>query len=318
MTPPPPPFRFSRGKDDLAFDPALDDEELVAARAGLAHGRWTEVRELLARTGENWDRRGHRLVVLGEGKSAAAWAGEWLLAEPESTDAVALAAFAAVFRATAGKQSAESARELCLRAARMTPRDPSPWLALLVLARRTGTDDDQVRAFDQARGRHRGHHHAHHLMTQCLAERQKTDGEDPFHEVYEFAEWAADEAGRGSPLTVLPLVALIERYRVLAAARVLPDAPDNLPYWGSPRARQSVRTAFDWWLEWDGSDHSRLLLDLNYLAYGKFHAGDTVEAAALFNRIGSEATRIPWSYPDRDPKKAFRAARNYALGFGRS
>ncbi|HEY3479725.1 MAG TPA: hypothetical protein VGL02_12580 [Streptomyces sp.] len=316
MTPPPPPFRFTRGKDEVAFDPAFGDEELVAARAALSQGRWTETRELLARTGDNWDRRGHRLVVLAEGKSTAAWAGEWLLAEPESTDATALAACAAVFRAVNGKQSAESARELCLRAARLTPRDPSPWLGLLILARRTGTDDEQVRAFDQVRGRHRGHHHAHHLMTQCLSERQKTDGDDPFHEVFEFTEWAADEAEPGSPLAVLPLVALIERYRVLAGADVLPGDPTGQPYWASPRARQSVRNAFDWWLEWDGRDHSRLLLDLNYLAFGKFHAGETVEAAALFNRIGTQATWAPWSYPSRDPKKAYRAARNYALGFG--
>jgi hypothetical protein len=318
MTPPPPPFRFTRGKDDVAFDPALGDEELIAARAALAQGRWTEVRALLARTGADWDSRGHRLVVLGEGKSAAAWAREWQLAEPESSDAAALTASAAVFRAAAGKQSPESAREACLRAARMTPGDPTPWLGLLVLARRTGTDDDQVRAFDQVRGRHRGHHHAHYLMTMCLAERQKTDGDDPFHEVYEFAEWAAGEAGEGSPLAVLPLVALVERFRVLAGAGVLPGDPRGLPYWTSSRARTSLRWAFDWWLDWEGVSHPRLALDMNYLAFGKFHSGDTVAAAALFNRIGGLATRSPWSYTDRDPKKEFRSARNYALGFGSS
>ena len=66
MTPPPPPFRFARGKDDVAFDPALGDEDLVAARAALAQGRWSDVRSLLARTGPDWDARGHRLVVLGD------------------------------------------------------------------------------------------------------------------------------------------------------------------------------------------------------------------------------------------------------------
>jgi hypothetical protein len=327
MTPPPPPFRFARGKDDVAFDPALGDDELIAARAALSQGRWTDVRSLLARTGNDWDRRGHRLVVLGEGRSAAAWAHEWLLAEPESSDAAALSASAAVFRAAAGKQSPESARDLCVRAARMAPGDPTPWLGLLILARRTGTDDEQVRAFDQVRGRHRGHHHAHYLMTMCLAERQKTDGDDPFHEVYEFAEWAAGEAGAGSPLAVLPLVALVERFRVLAEAGALPADPARQPYWTSPRARTSVRWAFDWWLDRNGGPdgrgaggggHPRLPLDLNYLAFGKFHSGDTVAAAALFNRIGALATRTPWSYRDRDPKKAFRTARNYALGFGSS
>jgi hypothetical protein len=316
MTPPPPPFRFTRGRDDLAFDPAFGDGELVAARAALVQGRWGEVRVLLSRTGSDWDSRGHRLVVLGETRSAAAWADEWLLAEPDSPDALALHACAAVFRAAAGRQSPRAARESCLRAARAVPGDPTPWLALLVLARRTGTDDEQVRAFDQVRGRHRGHHHAHYLMTQVLAERQKTDGDDPYHEVYEFAEWAADEAGPRSPLSVLPLVALTERYRVLAAAGALPPDPAGLPYWTSPRARTSVRAAFDWWLDWDGTGHPRLALDLNHLAFAKFHAGDTVAAAALFNRIGPLATRAPWSYPDRDPKKAFRAARHCALGLG--
>jgi len=195
MTPPPPLFRFTRDKDDVAFDPALGDEELIAVRSALQQGRWAEVRALLARTGEDWDSRGHRLVVLAEGKSTAAWAQEWRIAEPESPDAAALTGCAAVFRAMLGKQTPHSAREACLRAARMTPGDPTPWLGLLILARRTGTDEEQVRAFDQVRGRHRGHHHAHHLMIQCLAERQKTDGDDPFHEVYEFAEWAAAEAG---------------------------------------------------------------------------------------------------------------------------
>jgi hypothetical protein len=318
MTPPPPPFRFTRGKDDVAFDPAFGDEELASARAALTQGRWADVRALLARTGNDWDRRGHRLVVLGEGKSTAAWAEEWLMAEPESPDAAALHACAGVFRAAAGKQSPESARTSCLRAARMTPGDPTPWLGQLILARRTGTDDEQVRAFDQVRGRHRGHHHAHYLMIRCLAERQKTDGDDPFHEVYEFAEWAAGEAGPGSPLAVLPLVALVERFRVLAAAGALPADPAGLPYWTSPRARTCLRMAFDWWLEWDGRIHPRLALDLNHLAFAKFHSGDTVSAAALFNRIGKKATRAPWAYLDRDPKKSFRAARNYALGFGSS
>jgi len=316
MTPPPPPFRFARGKDEVAFDPALGDEDLVAARAALSQGRWTDVRALLARTGEDWDARGHQLVVLGEGKSTAAWAQEWVLAEPESVDAAALTASAAVFRAIAGRQRPESAREMCLRLADATPRDPTPWLFLLVLARRTGTDDEQVRAFDQVRGRHLGHHHAHHLMTQCLAERQKTDGDDPFHEVYGFAEWAAGEAGRGSPLAALPLIALVERYRVLASAGAVPADPSRLPYWTSPRARSSVRAAFDWFLDWDGRPYPRLAVDLNYLAFGKYHAGDTVEAAALFNRIGSLATRVPWSYHDRDPRKAFGAARRRALGLG--
>lgn len=108
MTPPPPPFGFSRSRDDLRFDPALDDEPLADARAALAQGRWTAARSLLAETGDDWDRRGHRLVVLGEGGASATWAREWQLAEPGSSDAAALLASATVFRAVAGEGEART------------------------------------------------------------------------------------------------------------------------------------------------------------------------------------------------------------------
>ena len=55
-------------------------------------------------------------------------------------------------------------------------------------------------------------------------------------------------------------------------------------------------------------------VDLNFLAHAKFCEGRGAEAAALFHRIGPHATPAPWSYPDRDPHQAFRAARDSALG----
>jgi hypothetical protein len=313
---PPPPFGFSRPKDDIRFDPALDDDALVAARAALAQGRWIEVRALLAETGDDWDRRGHRTVVLAQAPTTVAWAEEWRLAEPDSADAAALLACASVFRAVSGKGDTGQARQLCLAAARTAPADPTPWLALLILARHSGTDDEQARAFDQVRGRHHDHHHAHHLMTACLAERGMCDGDGLFHEVYEFGEWAAGAASPGSPLAVLPLLAHTERYRVLAANGSEPRDPARSEHWNSWRARQGLKNAFDWWLEWDGRDHPRLYIDLNHLVHAQSLQGRAAEAAALFNRIGPYATRIPWSYPDRDPKKAFRAARDEAFGLG--
>ncbi|KRV48681.1 hypothetical protein AQ490_24160 [Wenjunlia vitaminophila] len=312
---PPPPFRFSLTRNDFTLDPALDDTALAAARDAMALGRWSQARALLAKTGDDWDLRGHRLVVLGE-VAANGWAQDWLLAEPDSVDAATLHAFASVLLAARGRGRPEPAREACLAAARLVPADPSPWLAMLILARYTGTDDERMRAFDQVRGRHREHHHAHHLMAACLAERQKGDGDDPFHEVYEFAEWAAGEAPPGSPLAVLPVVAHVERYRVLAEAGHEPHNPANSDQWTSWRAGHAHAAAFSWWLDWDGRDHPRLKVDLNFLAYAKFHEGRMAEAAGLFGSIGRNATRIPWSYPGRDPEKAFRAARTTAVGLG--
>ncbi len=313
----PPPLGRPRNKDGPAFDPALDDTELAAVRDALARGRWTEARRLLAETGEDWDRRGHRLVVLAEGAASSAWAREWQLVEPDSPDAAALLACATVCRAVRGQEIPEVARAACLTAARMAPADPTPWLGILILARRTGTDDERVRAFDQVRARHRDHHHAHHLMAACLAEHQTGDRDDPLHEVYDFASWAAEQAPADSPLAVLPVVAHAERYRVLARAGVEPHDPARSGHWATRRARQVMKAAFDWWLEWDvddGTAHPRRKVDLNYLAHAKLHEGRPAEAAALLTRIGPHATHAPWSYPDQDARKAFRAARRAALG----
>jgi hypothetical protein len=318
MMPPPPPLGFGRSRDEFRFDPAFDDDALVAARAALTQGRWGAARELLVATGDTWDRRGHRLVVLAENPSSAVWAEDWQIAEPDSADAAALLACATVLRATNGKADPDAARTACHAAARLAPADPTPWLSLLILARHTGTDDEQSRAFDQVRGRHRTHHHAHHLMTACLAERRLCDGDALFHEVYEFAEWAAGDAPDGSPLAVLPVVAHTERYRVLAEAGSKPGDPAESGHWTTWRARQSLKSAFDWWLEWDGRDHPRLYVDLNFLAHAHFFQGHAAEAAALINRIGPYVTRAPWAYPDLNPGKAFRAARGSVLGLGSS
>ncbi|KAF4409221.1 hypothetical protein [Streptomyces lycii] len=307
--PPPPPLGRSRNRDSFSFDPALDDIDLAAARDALGQGRWDEVRELLEGTGQDWDRRGHRLVVLGRTPTAAAWAEDWRIADPGSADAAALYAHALVFRALRGKAKPEAAREMCRTAARMAPADPSPWLGLLILTRRTGTDEERLQIFDQVRGRHREHHHAHHLMTAALAERQQGTSDDPFHEVYDFASWAAEQAPADSPLCALPVVAHAERYRVLAEAGIEPRDPERSGHWDSRRARQVMKAAFDWWLEWGSEEHPRRMVDLNFLAHAKFYEGRASEAAALFNRIGRHATEEPWSYPDRDPRKAFRAAK---------
>ncbi|GAA2473764.1 hypothetical protein GCM10010406_07120 [Streptomyces thermolineatus] len=314
MNPPPPPFRF-RPRDDFTMDPALDDRALSRARDALAMGRWTEARSLLAATGRDWDRRAHRVTVLAEPAARSRWADEWLMAEPDSADAAVLAAHAAVVSAVRGEIPAADAEAACTSAARSLPEDPTPWYGLLLLVRHTSTDSGRLKAcFDQVRSRDPWHHGAHHAMTAWLAERRESAADDPFHEVYEFADQVVWERPPGSPLAMLPVIAHAERFRVLMTARQLaPDIADSL-YWTSARARRGLRLAFDWWLEGEGRDHARLKLDLNYLAHAKYHEGRTTEAAALFNVIGPHATREPWAYGEPDAAEAFRRARARARG----
>lgn len=314
VPPPPPPLGRGRKRASHAFDAALDDTELSAARTALAQGRWQTARSLLARTGDDWDRRGHRVTVLAQEPYCAPWTRDWLLAEPDSADAAVLLALAQVQRALRGKEKPVRARESCHAAAAMAPADPTPWLGLLMLESALGAEEAVRRHFAEVRARYADHHHAHHLMVARLAERRTGSGADPLHEVYDFANEAAEHAPADSPLAVLPVVAHAERYRVLAGSGHGPGDAAASGHWSGRRARQVMRAAFDWWLEWEQEGHPRRLIDLNYLAHAKVCEGRGAEAAALFHRIGEHATPSPWSYPDRDPYPAFRAARDTALG----
>ncbi|MFF1281196.1 hypothetical protein [Streptomyces sp. NPDC058299] len=323
MPPLPPAPGLSRAPTDASGDPAgdataafeedLGDAGLRTARTALAQGRRQAARSLLIHTGDDWDRRGHRLTVLAQDPRAADRAGDWLAAEPRSADAAALLALALVHRAVRGRDEPGRAREACDTAAALAPADPTPWLGRLLLARALGSDRELLGTFTELRRRHPEHHHAHHLLIARLAERP-AGGRAEVHEVYDVAELAAAEAPADSPLAVLPVVAYAERYRVLAATGLTPADPAASGHWSGPRARRILRTCFDWWLEWEHDDHPRRHLDLNHLALALSSAGRPAEAAALFQRIGRHATRAPWSYVHRDPWTAFRTARGHALG----
>lgn len=71
----------------------------------------------------------HRLLALAAVLSAAGWAADWLLAEPDSADATTLLACATVVRSRrteAGAEERDRAREACLTAAALDPADPTP------------------------------------------------------------------------------------------------------------------------------------------------------------------------------------------------
>lgn len=139
---PPPPLGRGRKRAAHAFDAALDDAELAAARTALAQGRWQTARSLLARTGDEWDRRGHRVAVLAQEQACVPWTRDWLLAEPDSVDAAVLLALGQVRRALRGKEKPVRAREACHAAAALAPVDPTPgsacscWRAPSVPSRR--------------------------------------------------------------------------------------------------------------------------------------------------------------------------------------
>ncbi|MHC5907230.1 hypothetical protein ACVNF4_25560, partial [Streptomyces sp. S6] len=98
MPPPPPSPVPGRECEPRTLDATLDDAELGVARAALAQGRRQAAGTLLARTGDDWDRRGHRVATLALEPRAASLATEWLTAEPDNADAATLLALSLVRR----------------------------------------------------------------------------------------------------------------------------------------------------------------------------------------------------------------------------
>ena len=177
MSPPPPPLGRSRRKDgpDHAFDPALDDAELVAARAALAQGRWTGGPRAARPTGDDWDRRGHRRRRPRRRSPYSRRVGRGTGGSPSPTaaDAAVLLALAPSSAPCAARASPDAGPRACRPRPRWRPPTPPPGSALLMLERAPGTDDERARAFDEVRARHPDHHHAHHLMVARLAERAR-------------------------------------------------------------------------------------------------------------------------------------------------
>ncbi len=154
--------------------------------------------------------------------------------------------------------------------------------------------------------------HAHRLMVARLAERRAEAGQDPLHEVYDFANWAAEQAP--ADLSARDAArrrarrALSRAGRRRAAAR--PD-PAASGHWVGRGAHQVMKAASTggWWIR--GPPHRHL--GLNFLAHAKFCEGRAprpppCSTASARTHPGAVAC------PDRDPYQAFRAARDSALG----
>jgi hypothetical protein len=314
-----PLFGRSKGDAARAFDPALDDAQLAAARDALIRGRWEEARTLLSVTGTDWDRRSHRVAVLADAVVDAPWDEDWLSAEPHGADANALHAYTLALRLGKVKGDPRDAVldivDACELTATLDPDDPVPWLARLLLAARTVDSSQIYEHFDEVRKRAPYHRDGYHAMLDCLiASRPRTPGrENVITDAFRFADWAAESAPAGSPLAVLPLVAHAAQFGLLAG-----DSSNvglHL-HWVSMRANWSIDQALDRWWRPRGRqrEHPRALLDLNVLAHAMAQAGRAAEAGELFDAIGQYPTRYPWDLGGKDPVNAFQYARSRALG----
>jgi hypothetical protein len=303
-----------------SFDPAYDDLDLVEARDEIVQGRWEPARDLLDDTSREYDRRAHRVRVLAEAVGTSPWIERWQALDPHNRDAAVLRAQVEVVRAVkAHAQSGaaglnrlvKTAEEQCQRAIALDPRDPTPWISLLTLARVQGASRDEFwRRWQELRERDEWSREGNHqTLIYLFAAWQGSHAE-----MYDFAYWLAGEAPNGSPLAMLPLVAHAESYRVRAVEAKAAGSQVGLDlHWTQSQVQSDLTGILTRWFQVAEPDHAQAKLDLNYLAHALVYADRHAEAAQVFKSIGVYATKLPWIYTG-DPESAFGYWRERLIG----
>ncbi|MCE0448110.1 hypothetical protein LT493_43520 [Streptomyces tricolor] len=137
--------------------PELDDQELGRLLKSLLATTRTgtiattdlcaaQVSRLLDQDPGDWDRRTHRISVLADFLAASRLPRSWAAREPRNATALVLHAWSQVAQSRDQDRPGDTddAVESCLRAAELAPDDPTPWVALLQVARRQRWKQPQV------------------------------------------------------------------------------------------------------------------------------------------------------------------------------
>lgn len=313
---------------DPSFDAALDDHELAAARDAAAAGDWQPAREVVRAAHGDWERRVHRVEVLGEfAAEDPDWLRAWLAAEPSGAEAAVVHAKAEVCRAWnarggawASQTSADAFRAFARilndaeqaidRAVHVAVDDPSPWITYLWLTIGRG---EPWALFEQrwtelvARDPHNYLAHEARFQHSCL----KWAGS---HELmYDFCYRAAAAAPPGSPLAVLPLQAHFEWELKETALNPTAGALKATAMWAGEQVRRDIDTAVHQWLAPGQPSHALALKARSVLARAMTKARRHAEAAEHFTAIGPYVSEYPWYYENRGAERAFLEARKQAV-----
>jgi len=290
---------LGRGAFKPVFDICLRDRELRTAVQDVGIGRWVGVRELLERTGADWDRRTHRIRVLADAAAGGKCVETWQVAQPESVDAMVLRAEVEVVRVfrvvardgTVATMRLDSTVESCIAAAKAAPTDPAPVVSLLTIARLYPGGQRAIDSWwGEMQQRDPFNREACHQVLRYFSSRYHGSAAM----VQNFARECAQRAPHGSPLAVLPLVARVEEFK---AGRGRHDAADRAlnEIWIDDSAMYDLDVAMDRWFRRRTRTYAQDIPDLHYLAHGLCFGNRVAHAAPVFEAIGDLAASNPWS-----------------------
>ena len=219
-------FGLFRQPPVLDTDPGQADLELRAARDRAVGGDWTAARDLLGRTGRDWELRGRRLAVLGVAAARSPlWLDLWESAAP-GDPAVAILRADALNDQAGEARGAKSARntseqqfkefhrlsglaaEAGRRAVALNPDDPYPWATRInaMFADGRRQRGEFLRAMGEAVRRDPFNFEAHLTAVSFLCEKWYGSHEQMFAAARE----PAAAAPAGSSVAMLPLLAHFE------------------------------------------------------------------------------------------------------------
>ncbi|MFI2471406.1 hypothetical protein ACH475_34385 [Streptomyces globisporus] len=257
---------------------------------------------LLRQNVGDWDRRAHRVSVLGRRLSESSLPATWVEREPRNPDALLLHAWSRLARGR-GRGRLDDAtsviRDCCL-AADISPRDPLPWVILLEVARVEGRPQQYVfRAWNEAIARDRWNREAYMSMLRYIS----PDGAGTQVQLLDFVDATRAQMPSNSPCAALELTAEVRAYQTSLArggveALVAPNR------WTEGSGAHAIQHAFPLWLESGFFQHAAALADLNLLAYSLIAARRISEAGRVFRILAGRVTSWPWQHSG-DPVHEF-------------
>ncbi|GAA1527342.1 hypothetical protein GCM10009730_40330 [Streptomyces albidochromogenes] len=302
--------------------PPRDEPALQLAVEAACGGDWEPAAGLLASAADDadWEARWRLVGIFADvAVEDERWLRTWRARMPQDADAVVVHAHALLLRAWAARgvkyarETSDGQMELfaellptamhaAREAARLAPRDPSPWITMVAAARGLGLSRDEFNGlWAEVTARAPHHYDAHWQALQYWC--QKWYGSHKL--MFKFAKEAAVSAPAGSLLSGIYLDAVHEA--------VLQDGDEAYRTWATKPMIARVQADL---AQADPDDH-RLPHIRHLLAATLVKCGRYAEALAQFRLIGGWCGAAPWTSAN-DTVVAFDHARGLAaLGSGR-
>lgn len=277
------PQRWGLVPDELVKE-SFPDEDPVLHRAltGAVRGEWRPAADLMASTGHDWDRRARVTEALaGEGARSDEWLASWREVKPDDpdlavVDAASWARVAHEIRGDSdepqhvrgGERVLRRTERVARRAIELAPEDPTPWVALLQVAR--GLAYDQA-AFTEI---------WHGVVTR--APRHRLAHEEAL------AYWASE-----SHEVMFDLAARTSPSLVLHAAFLVED--EDPAVWRSEFVTEALGKLLPTELSND---------DRGYVIHALYDQNRFAEVIEQFKHLGVRADGAPW-HRYADPKGTF-------------